>query len=89
MRFSGVPARKTCTHRPGMKKRKLAHTGVLTDFLLEVSSCRACLSRLARVARGLPEGEEYHQIKDAVGVLLNRLAALEETTVKWIPRSPS
>jgi hypothetical protein len=67
-----------------MKVRPVpTRAGVKADFLLELSACRACLRRLAEVARTLPEGDQYYDAKDSVNTMLNRLLALEDRALQW------
>lgn len=56
-------------------------------FLLELASCRSGLRRLANAARGLPEGDDYHDARDMIGVILNRIAILEERALRWSTES--
>jgi hypothetical protein len=76
--MSGKKTRDMQVRRPGVRR-----PGALADFILELANARGCLRRLAEAARGLPEGEDYHDARDQVGTMLNRVVTLEERAARW------
>jgi len=56
--------------------------GASADFILQLATCGKCLRELAAAARRLPEGDDYHEVRDQVGTLLNRIVVLEDRAVK-------
>lgn len=75
-----MSARKT---RDMKVRTPQAKSGVKADFLVELSGCRTCLRRLAELAKALPEGDEFHDARDRVGTILNRVVQLEEQALRW------
>jgi hypothetical protein len=57
--------------------------GLQVDFLLALAQVQRCLAQVAALARCLPEHDAYHRIRSDVGVVLNRVAALENAVIAW------
>ena len=66
-----------------MSKKTPPPVGVQADFILALARAYSALTDASRLSRALPEDEEYHRARSDLGVLLNRLMALETEARGW------